>query len=86
MEYINGKYLLSKKIRNIKITARQNAPKVFEHVGGFYYFKRNYLLQSKNLFQGKIFGFNVSLFKSFDIDSQLDFKLVELLLKNKKNI
>ena len=28
----------------------------------------------------------VSLFKSFDIDSQLDFKLVELLLKNKKNI
>ena len=86
MEYINGKYSLSKKIRNIKITARQNAPKVFEHVAGLYYFKRNYLLQCKSLFQGKIFGFNVSLFKSFDIDSQLDFKLVELLLKNKKNI
>ena len=81
MEYKNGSYTLSKKIGNKKITARQNAPKTFEHVAGLYYFKKNYILKCKNLFQGKIFGYNVSLFKSFDIDSLLDFKLVELILK-----
>ena len=86
MEYKNGNYTLSKKIGNKKITARQNAPKTFEHVAGLYYFKKNYILKCKNLFQGKIFGYNVSLFKSFDIDSLLDFKLVELILKNNKKI
>ena len=73
MEYINGKYLLSKKIRNIKITARQNAPKVFEHVGGLYYCKRNYLLQSKNLFQGKIY-FSVVSYLIQGKTSRSDFK------------
>ena len=74
------------KIGNKKITARQNAPKTFEHVAGLYYFKKNYILKCKNLFQGKIFGYYVSLFKSFDIDSLVDFKLVELILKNNKKI
>ena len=86
VEYTKTKNLKLCKKLSQRPKSRQNAPKVFEHVAGLYYFKRNYLLQCKSLFQGKIFGFNVSLFKSFDIDSQLDFKLVELLLKNKKNI
>ena len=86
MERNNKRYFLCKNKEGKKITARQNAPKVFEHVAGFYYFKRNYILRCKNLFEGKIFGYNVSMLKSFDIDSLLDFKLVQLLLKNKNKL
>lgn len=84
MEYKNNKYTLSKNIGHKKITARQNAPKAFEHVAGLYYFKKDYIMRCKTLFEGKIFGYKVSLFKSFDIDSLLDFKLVELILMNNK--
>ena len=83
MEYKNRKYILSKKLKNKKITARQNAPGAIEHVAGLYYAKKNYILKCKNLFEGKIFGFNVPLLKSFDIDNKEDFKLVEKLLKYK---
>jgi len=83
MEYKNSKYILSKKLKNKNITARQSAPRSIEHVAGLYYAKRDYILRCKNLFEGKIFGFKVSLLKSFDIDSKEDFKLVQKLLKYK---
>jgi len=86
IEYKNKKYVLSKKKKQNKITARQNAPKVFEHVAGLYVFKRDYILKSKHILDGTIYGYKVSMLKSFDIDSILDFKLVKLLLKNKKII
>ena len=57
---------------------------MYEHVAGLYIFKKEYILKTTNFLNGKINGFNVSMLKSFDIDSILDFKLVELLLKNKK--
>ena len=79
-------FILSKKVKNLNITARQKAPETFEHVAALYYFNIDYILSCKNIFDGKTFGHYVSLFKSFDIDSISDFKLVELLLKklNKK--
>ena len=49
-----------------------------------YIYLKEYILKTTNFLNGKINGFNVSMLKSFDIDSILDFKLVELLLKNKK--
>ena len=83
MEKKKSKFFVSKKTNAGLITARQNAPKVYEHVAGLYYFNCNYILKSKNLFQGKICGFKVPMLKSFDIDTNEDFKLVEILLKVK---
>ena len=85
MEYRNKKYVISKKLRNKEITARQNAPKTLEHVAGLYCAKRDYILNCKYLFEGKIYGYNVPLLKSFDIDSIEDFELVESLLNDLKN-
>ena len=50
---------------------------------GYEYLNKN--PKFKELFS-KIKNEVIKYVKSFDIDSQLDFKLVELLLKNKKNI
>lgn len=85
LEFKNSKFQISKKM-NKYITARQNAPKVYEHVAGLYIFKKKYILKANNFLQGKLNGFKVQMLKSFDIDSILDFKLVELLLQNKKKI
>jgi CMP-N,N'-diacetyllegionaminic acid synthase len=79
----NG-FKLSKKTKNMSITARQKAPETFEHVAGLYYFNKSYILKCKSIFDGKIFGHYVSLFKSFDIDNISDFKLVELILNSNK--
>lgn len=79
----NG-FTLSKKLKNSSITARQRAPETYEHVAGLYYFNKNYILSSPNILNGKTIGYYVSLFKSFDIDNLDDFKLVELIMKNKK--
>ena len=60
-------------------TRRQSAPKTYDHVAGIYIIKRNYLLKSKNLFEGRVKGYFVDNICSFDIDSFDDFKLAELL-------
>ena len=85
LEIKKRKFTISKKLDKT-ITARQNAPKVYEHVAGLYIFKKEYILKTTNFLSGKINGFKVSMLKSFDIDSILDFKLVELILKNKKKL
>tara|TARA_Y100000389_G_C17461496_1_gene522092 strand:+ start:2591 stop:3313 length:723 start_codon:yes stop_codon:yes gene_type:complete len=79
----NG-FKLSKRSKNVNVTARQKAPQTFEHVAGLYYFNTNYILKCSNILDGKTFAYHVPLLKSFDIDSIFDFKLVELILKNIK--
>ena len=81
LEYKNKRFFLSKSLKK-KITARQDAPKTLEHVAALYCFKRDYLLKSSNLFDGKINNFHIPLMKSFDIDTIEDFKLVCKILKN----
>ena len=82
LEYKNNKFFISKKLKNKKITARQIAPKIWEHVAGLYCFKRDYILKTKSLFDGKIMNFHVPLMKSFDIDTYEDFELVKKIFKN----
>ena len=77
-------FVLSKNLKNFSINARQKAPETYEHVAGLYYFNKNYILNCSNILNGKTIGYYVSLFKSFDIDNLDDFKLVELLMKNKQ--
>lgn len=71
---------------NSQILSRQKAPKTYDHVAGFYCFKRSYLFQKKNfLLENKIFGYPLPLHKSFDIDTDEDLELVKNLYSKYRN-
>jgi CMP-N-acetylneuraminic acid synthetase len=79
-----GSLKISKKLSNNLIVRRQDAPLVFEHVASIYVLSPEYLLSSDNLLDGNLRGYNIGQDKSFDVDSELDFKIIEFLMSNKK--
>lgn len=50
-----------------------------------YCLKTSYLKKSKNLLNGKILGYEVKQESSFDIDTKLDFEIIEMILKKNEN-
>ena len=58
---------------------------MFEHVASIYVLSPEYLMNSDNLLDGNLRGYNIGQDKSFDVDSELDFKIIEFLMSNKKN-
>lgn len=82
----NGFLKLSKKNKKKNVVRRQDAPKVFEHVASMYVLSPKYLLAANSLLEGNLQGYNIGQEKSFDIDSELDFKIVEFLMKEKLNL
>ena len=80
----NGFLKISKTINNKQILRRQDAPSVFEHVASIYVLSPEYLLSADSLLQGNLLGYNIGQKKSFDIDSELDFKIIEFLMREKK--
>jgi len=79
----NGFFVLSKKLKKWP-AARQLAPKVYDQVASIYCFKREFIINKNSIYDGKILGHEVSALKSFDIDSQLDFEIIEFLFKKYK--
>lgn len=65
------------------VLARQNAPQVFEHVAGVYVLDPQYLRRANHLLEGHAEGFVLSEDKAFDVDSELDFVLIEHLMKRR---
>lgn len=80
---VNGLKIFS-DLKKKKIYSRQKAPITYDHIGAFYILKRNYLLKTKNLFDGNMIGYNIEYEKTFDIDNLNDFNLVNMILKNNK--
>lgn len=66
-----------------KIKRRQTVKNVYDLNAAIYIWRRKYLLNSKSVFLDKTIFFEMSNIKSIDIDSELDFKLVEFLIKNR---
>ena len=64
---------------------RQDAPKSFDMNASIYIWKRDSLFQAQELFDKTIL-YEMPEERSVDIDSELDFKIVELLMKEKKTI
>lgn len=62
------------------ILSRQKAPLVYEHVAGIYLLKPDYLARANHLLDGHAVGYEVGEAKSFDIDSEVDFLIIEFLL------
>lgn len=71
------------KSRGGTVLARQSAPAVFEHVAGVYVLDPAYLRRANHLLDGHAEGYEVPDEKAFDIDSELDFALIEFLLRRR---
>ena len=66
-----------------QVLARQNAPVVYEHVAGVYVLDPEYLRRANHLLDGHAEGYQVPPDKAVDIDTEVDFLLIELLLKRR---
>ena len=83
VEIEKGKIFISKK-SNRKVLSRQQAPKVYEMNASIYGWKREYLIKTDNLFSEKTSFYFMPHERSIDIDDVVDFKIVEMFLKNEK--
>ncbi len=62
------------------ILSRQAAPMVYDHVGLVYVLNPDYLRSANSLFEGHVIPFEVPESRSLDIDSPLDWEIVEFML------
>lgn len=69
-----------------RVLARQAAPPVFEHVAGVYVLDPGYLRRASHLLDGNAFGYELPAEKALDVDSELDFTIVEFLLKRRAGV
>ncbi|MCV6593654.1 MAG: acylneuraminate cytidylyltransferase family protein [Silicimonas sp.] len=67
------------------VVARQQAPVVWEHAASTYVVDPAYLRRAKGLFQGRVMPYLMPPERCFDIDSELDFKIVEILMQERLN-
>ena len=84
--YFNAVEFKKNKIKPIKnlmkqITSRQNAPVVYDMNASIYIWKRITLLNSNTVFQKRTSIYIMPEERSLDIDTPLDFKIVEFLLR-----
>lgn len=66
------------------VVARQHAPTVYEHVGSVYVVKPQYLKTATFLYDGRVIPYLMPAERCADIDAEFDFKIVELLLKERQ--
>ena len=86
--YFNIVEIRNKKVKIIKsagknIFRRQDAPQTFDMNASIYIWTRKAILNSRSLYNKKTILYEMPAYRSIDIDSKLDFKIVEFLLKNK---
>lgn len=65
------------------VVARQAAPPVFEHVASIYVLAPEYIRRANHLLDGHAEGYDIGQAKSFDIDSEFDFRIIEMLMREK---
>jgi len=63
------------------VVARQQAPQVWEHAASTYVLDPAYLRRARSLFEGRVIPYIMPAARCFDIDTELDFKIVEFLMK-----
>lgn len=65
------------------VVARQQAPTVWEHAASTYVVDPDYLRRAKGLFEGRVMPYLMPPERCLDIDTELDFKIVEFLMKER---
>ena len=63
------------------MVARQQAPTVYEHAASTYVVSPAYLKRSDGLWEGRVIPYLMPPDRCVDIDSPLDFRLVEFLMQ-----
>ena len=94
--YFNMVEVIKKKVKKVKITKkkffrRQDAPITYDMNASIYIWNRNGLMNSKSAIlekntTNKTVFYEMPGARSIDIDSRLDFEIVEFLLKKRKII
>ena len=80
----DGSLHVSKPLEHL-VVARQQAPVVYEHAGGTYVLDPTYLKSASSLFEGRVLPYIMPPERCADIDSELDFKIVALLMAEQEN-
>jgi len=62
------------------VWARQDAPRVYEHVGVVYVVNPDYLRRARTIYEGRVIPYVLPAERCHDIDTPYDFRLVEFLL------
>ena len=65
------------------VVARQQAPVVWEHAASTYVVAPDYLRRAASIFEGRVIPYLLPPERCIDIDSPLDFRIVEFLLKER---
>jgi len=81
----DGVVRLSKTLP-LPVSRRQDAPACYDMNASIYVWRRNALFNNPSLFNPDTLLYVMPPERSFDIDSELDFKMVELLMKEKGTI
>jgi len=78
----DGSLCMSKSL-GPTVIRRQDAPSVYEHVASIYAILPEHIKRKDHLLSGHAEGYDIGFEKSFDVDSEFDFRLVEYLMKIK---
>lgn len=78
----SNKVFLSKKLTK-PILRRQDAPKCYDMNASIYIWNRNTLLHCDSIFLENTGLYEMDEYSAFDIDSELDFKIVAMLMKER---
>ncbi|SFM70751.1 acylneuraminate cytidylyltransferase family protein [Shimia aestuarii] len=65
------------------VWARQNAPVVYDHVGVVYVVAPDYLRSAETIYEGRVIPFVLPAERCLDVDSPLDWTMVEFLMKER---
>lgn len=76
----NGRVKLCKKLDKT-VLSRQTAPKVYDMNASIYIYKRDFIMSTDICHSDNTMAYIMPAERSIDIDSQLDFKIVEFLIK-----
>lgn len=66
------------------VVARQQAPKVYEHAASTYVVAPDYLRRANALYEGRVIPYVMPQERCADIDTPLDFRIVEFLMKDRE--
>ena len=78
----NNALRMSKSIGKT-VLRRQDVPPVYEHVASIYVLAPEYLATANHLLDGHAVGIDIGVEKSFDIDSEFYFQLLEHLMRQR---
>jgi len=79
----DGKVYLSKKLDSA-VVRRQDAPKSYDMNASIYIWKRDVILSENSIFLEKTGLYVMPEERSIDVDTELDYRFVEFIMKDKK--